>query len=79
MTPNGEIHVDRALRLLDQPIAEHLMIPLNVVLLRVLPNGLASVPPAQRNDLSQTLRVCRSSKDFGPRTLFAKRRFLVPT
>ena len=41
MTHNGAIHVARALPLLDQAIVEPLMIPLDVIMLRVF---LHSVP-----------------------------------
>ena len=41
----------------------------NALMLFAVAVGLFALVPAQ----------CRSSKDFGPRTLFAKRRFLVPT
>ena len=41
MTHNGVIHVARALPLIDQAIVEPLMIPLDVIMLRVF---LHSVP-----------------------------------
>ena len=41
MAHDGETHIDDAVPFLDQPIAEPLMIPFDVVMLRVLPNGLA--------------------------------------
>jgi hypothetical protein len=41
MTHNGGIHVDDAWLFLDQPIVEPLMIPLNVVVLRVFLHSMA--------------------------------------
>jgi len=51
MTHNGGIHVDDALALLEQPIAESLMIPLDVIMLRVLSYSVAEMPLSQWNDL----------------------------
>jgi len=41
MADDRAIHLDHALRLLDQPIAEPLMIPLNVIMLRVFLHRVA--------------------------------------
>jgi len=41
MAHNGRIHLDYTLRLLDQPIVEPLMIPLNVIMLHEFLHGAA--------------------------------------
>jgi hypothetical protein len=51
MADDGGIHVDDALRLLDQPVVESLMIPLDVVMRRIFLDSAAQMPLSQWNDL----------------------------
>ncbi len=43
------VHVGVAALVIDQPVSEPLMIPLDVVVLRVLPHGVAQMTFAQRD------------------------------
>jgi hypothetical protein len=55
MADDGGIHVDDVLRLLDHPIVEPLMVPLDVVVLRVFLHSMPQMPLSQWNDPGQTL------------------------
>jgi hypothetical protein len=41
MALNSGVHADHTVRLLDQPVVEPLMVPLNVILLRVFLHSMA--------------------------------------
>ncbi len=51
MAHDGGIHIDHAMPFLDQPIVEPLMIPLDVIMLRVFLNRVAEMPLSQWDDL----------------------------
>ena len=48
-------HVDSASLIVDQLVADPLMIPLDVVVLHVFTHSVAQMPLSDRNDLRQTL------------------------
>ena len=64
MALNSRIHVDHTVRLLDQPIVEPLVIPLEVVMLRVLPHSVAQMLLSQRDDLGQALGLAGANESL---------------
>jgi hypothetical protein len=55
MALDSGIHVDQAVPLLDQPILESLVIPLDVVMRCIFLHRVAQMPLSQWDDLCQTL------------------------
>ena len=54
-TLDASSHVDSASLIVDQLVADPLMIPLDVVVLHVFTHSVAQMPLSDRNDLRQTL------------------------